>query len=106
MTESGIRNWTTLELSTAILFVVFAIAMLPPVLWIVNEPTLIGGYPILYLWAVGWGIFGTALLYWTVRNDLFGIATDQIPPEIADQDALVTTGTGAKKAEITDRGDD
>lgn len=105
MSFDAVRRRTGKELLAIGLLSAFGIAMLPPVLWVVNESTLIGGYPLLYLWAIWWGVFGTAALYWTTSNDLFGIADDQVPPELAEGGSLVTGGKTANDAD-TVRGDD
>ena len=106
MTLDAIQNWSRAQLIAIISFALFGVAMLPPVLWVVNEPILIGGYPLLYLWAIGWGIFGTSVLYWSTANDLFGISDEQVPPELKRQETVVTTGTRTRKKVIGEEGDD
>lgn len=61
---------------------VFAVAVLPPALWLVNAPTLVAGIPLLYLWSLLWGVLGTGLLYAITQHGYFGIAPDQVPPEL------------------------
>ncbi|WP_255171395.1 hypothetical protein [Natrononativus amylolyticus] len=86
-------------------YVAFAGAMLPPVLWLVNEPILIAGYPLLYLWAIAWGTIGIAVLYVTVRLNLFGIGPDQVPPELRQQETPVPTDSTVHEIDATE-GDD
>lgn len=88
-------EWTTKQWIAIGLLTVFAIAMLPPGLWLVNEPTLVAGYPVLYLWSVGWALFAILVLLWASRENLFGITDDKTPPELAARSDVAVTGSEA-----------
>lgn len=74
------------------LLLVFFIAMNPPVVYVANEATTVGGWGLLYVWVVVWGVFAILALLWAARNDAFGLTEEQVPPEIRQQEDVVTGG--------------
>lgn len=75
--------------ATGLLLVFFA-ALLPPGVLLANSDALVAGQALLYLWAAGWGLFGILVLLWAARVDAFAITEDQVPPELRDQEEVVT----------------
>jgi hypothetical protein len=64
------------------LFVVFVLALNPPVMTAVGDDPLVIGFAPLYLWIVGWGTVGALLIVWAAYRDAFGLSAEQVPPEI------------------------
>lgn len=96
------RDWSHKQWLAAALLGAFAVAMLPPGVLLVNESTLVGGYPLLYLWALGWSLFGILVLFWASRENLFGITGDQVPPELAEgSDGARADSSGGVSAEAS-----
>ena len=75
---------------TVTILVVFTIAMNPPVIEIVDEPTLVVGIDLLYLWTVAWGISITLVLIWAAWRDAFALTEDQVPPELRRSEDVTT----------------
>lgn len=73
------------------LLTLFFIALTPPGVLLANSDTLLAGQPPLYLWAAGWGVFGIIAFLWAAKADAFAITEDQVPPELRQQDTVVTT---------------
>lgn len=96
----SVKQWTAIAS-----FALFGVAMLPPGLWLVNEPTLIGGYPVVYLWAIGWGAFGCAVLLWAAREDLFGISEEHVPPELSEEEPGATASDAPVEEPVVEGGD-
>lgn len=76
---------------TLAIFVVFTIAMNPPVILLVDSPTTILGVNSLYLWTVAWGVFITLVLVWAAWRDAFALTEDQVPPELRQRDDVADT---------------
>lgn len=73
----------------AVLLIVFGIMLTPPVVFWLNTDALVGGWPVMLLWAIGWAFFAVAVLAWAVSTDAFAINDDQVPPELARQEEAV-----------------
>lgn len=71
------------RLATAFL-VVFGAMLAPPVVYWVNTPALVAGWPVMFLWAVGWASVGVAVLAWAAWTDAFAINDAQVPPDLAE----------------------
>jgi hypothetical protein len=88
------------------LFVLFVVALNPPVVNLVSRGPLVLGIAPLYLWFVTSGTFGALVLVWAAHRDAFALTEEQIPPEVARVDAVgdrlhhrlvlvqILTGTG------------
>lgn len=76
---------------TLAIFVVFTIAMNPPVILLVDSPTTVLGVNSLYLWTVAWGVFITLVLVWAAWRDAFALTEDQVPPELRQRDDVADT---------------
>lgn len=69
------RSSTTTTISLSILFPVAFLMVCGPGVWLVNRPILIGGFPLIYLWAIGWFAVLAILMaiaykfVWTVTDD-------------------------------------
>lgn len=105
MTAPPLRDWSRKQWAATVLLAVFCAALVPPGVWLVNEPVLVGGFPLLYLWAVGWAVFACIVLFWAAREDLFGITPDQVPPELADREDASIDGDAPVEETIVKRGD-
>lgn len=66
------------------LLVVFGAMLAPPIVYWVNSPALVAGWPVMFLWAVGWAFVGVAVLAWAAWTDAFAINDAQVPPDLAD----------------------
>jgi len=80
---------------TIAVFVMFMIAMNPPVIGIVDAPVLIAGIDSLYLWTVVWGIFVSLVFVWAAWRDAFALTEAQVPPELRDEENVTTTQSDA-----------
>lgn len=76
-----------------VLLILFGIMLTPPVVFWVNTDGFLGGWPIMFLWAVGWALFGIAVLAWAASTGAFALNEDQIPPELREREDVVTTDT-------------
>ena len=76
---------------TTIILAIFTIAMNPPVIGIIDIPTLIAGMASLYGWTVGWGIFISLVLIWAAYRDAFALTEEQVPPELRRSEDVTTT---------------
>lgn len=76
---------------TTIILVIFTIAMNPPVIGVVDTPTLIAGMASLYGWTVGWGVFISLVLIWAAYRDAFALTEKQVPPELRRSEDVTTT---------------
>ena len=83
---------------TTVVLIMFAIAMNPPVIGIVDAPALIAGIDLLYLWTVAWGIGISLVLIWAAWRDAFALTEDQVPPELRESEDVATTETDAGDA--------
>lgn len=72
------------------LLVAFYAALLPPGLLLANEPTLVFGQSLMYVWSTAWGLFGILALVWAARVDAFAITESQVPPELRDREDVAT----------------
>ena len=86
--------------------VLFVIMVTPPVIWLVNTPTLVAGVSVLYLWSVAWGIFVIAVLVWAARRDAYALTNDQVPPELRETEDVLTNQVGTDTGEDTARSSD
>ena len=66
----------------AVFFVIFLVALNPPVVTAVSSSTLFMGFAPLYLWFVCWGVFGSLILVWAAQENAFGLTENQVPPEL------------------------
>lgn len=99
-------HWGSRHLVLVLALAVFGAAVLPPVLWLVNDPSLLAGYPILYLWAFLWGVIGTGLLYVVTDGGYFGIDSDEVPPELRDVETSVAVERTSEIATPSSGGDE
>ena len=89
-----------------LLGVLFIIMVTPPVVLLVNTPTLVLGFPVYYLWMVVWGLFVIAVLIWAGWRDAYALTNDQVPPELRAREDIVPEHTESGAAEDTARGGD
>lgn len=85
---------------TLAIFVVFTIAMNPPVILLVDAPTTVLGIDSLYLWTVAWGVFITLVLVWAAWRDAFALTEDQVPPELRQRDDVPDTEANSQDAAV------
>jgi len=64
------------------LFALFFVALNPPVVTTIDGTDPVFGMAPLYLWYVGWGVFVTVVFVWAASQNAFGLADDQVPPEL------------------------
>lgn len=87
------------------LLAIFFIGMNPPVVNIFNQATTIAGLSMLYLWLIVMAVFISAVLVWAAKEDAFALTEDQVPPELRDQeDVLTAEKRGTEEASVP-RGD-
>ncbi|WP_458190371.1 hypothetical protein [Haladaptatus sp. NG-WS-4] len=79
---------------------VFTIAMNPPIITIIDTPTMVWGINVLYLWTVVWGILITLVLIWAAWRDAFALTEDQVPPELRGREDVMTTESKNRDATI------
>lgn len=85
---------------TLAIFVVFTIAMNPPVILLVDSPTTVLGINSLYLWTVAWGIFITLVLVWAAWRDAFALTEDQVPPELRRREEVPDTEANSQDTAV------
>ena len=83
---------------TVAFLVVFTVAMNPPVIGLVDAPTLVFGIASIYIWTVAWGIFISLVLIWAAYNDAFALSEDQVPPDLRDNEEVTTRQSEAQEA--------
>lgn len=81
------------------LLIVFGIALTPPVVYWVNTEALLFGWPVMFLWAVGWATFAVVVLAWAAKTNAFALSEDQVPPELAEREEVVAPTGPAGEAE-------
>lgn len=84
-----------------VLGILFIFMVTPPVILLVNTPTLIFGIAVYYLWMSVWGVFISAVLIWAAWNDAYALTNDQVPPELRETETFATEQTGADTANGT-----
>ena len=77
------------KIATGLLLVFFA-ALLPPGILLANDAALVAGQSLMYLWSAAWGVFGILVLVWAAKSDAFAVTEDQVPPELREQEDVVT----------------
>lgn len=83
---------------TVAIFVVFTIAMNPPVILLVENPVLVAGISQLYLWTVVWGLFICGVLIWAAWRDAFALTNEHVPPELRDEQMMTTTSNASEES--------
>lgn len=82
------------KVGTALL-ILFGLMLTPPIVFWVNTDAFLGGWPVMFLWAVGWALFGIGVLVWAATTGAFALNDDQIPPELRDREDVVASDTTA-----------
>ena len=85
---------------TLVILGIFTIAMNPPVIQLVDAPTIVLGINSLYLWTVAWGIFITLVLVWAAWRDAFALTEDQVPPELRQREDVRGAEANAQDAPV------
>ena len=81
---------------TAAVLVVFTVAMNPPVIGLIGSETVVVGMASLYAWTVFWGVVVSLVLIWAAWRDAFSLTEDQVPPELRDDERVVTTHVSSR----------
>ena len=74
-----------------VLLAVFFVGMNPPVVGLFNRSSTVAGVGLLYLWLAAMAVYVSGALVWIATNDAFALRESQIPPELREQDDVVTT---------------
>lgn len=102
--NNAVKHRTAIVATT--LLAVFFVGMNPPVINIFNRAITVGGFNLLYVWLVVMAVFASGALVWAAYNDAFAITEDQVPPELRDSEAIVTTsGKSDNESPTPARGD-
>lgn len=87
------------------LLAIFFVGMNPPVVNVFNQATTVAGLSMLYLWLIVMSVFISAVLVWAAKEDAFALTEDQVPPELREQEGVLTAEERATEEASMSRSD-
>lgn len=80
------RGWIA-----AALLALAGLMLSPPVVFVVNTERFVAGWPVTFLWAVGWAAVAVVVLAWAARTGAFSLTDDQVPPALRDREEALAS---------------